>query len=504
MNGERRRQALGLLGTLVAAAVLHGCSTEKPANLNLRVKDQDVPVIIAVGPMDVSAVKYKDDPVAPELERTIQHMFVDPLTRAGIFTQVIVLKLEPSAGGRPDSEEILARARDQKADLLIMGQVTDFEAKVGLPLPKSSYDVRMNFLANLYNVHSRKQVWRKTDTVQVERSEWPTGSKLKQIVETIVVPSIMAATVSPMVKHVQTAYANSAGDLHAAAANGPSASMFGGAELAKIDAELLAPVTNARPMDHAYAVVVGVETYRDLPMVDYATRDADSIKDYLIRSMGYLEQNVVVLKNDRVTRSQLEARFERWLPTQVKNYTDSEVFVYYAGHGAPDPNTNQSFLVPYDGDPAFLETTGYPVNRLYKMLNELPAKRVTVALDTCFSGAGGRSVIAKGTRPMLITVESPIVNSKHMVVFTATGANQISSAYREKRHGLFTYYFLKGLQGEADGNQDGMVDVQELDAFVRSGVQTIARRLNVEQTPQLLPSTEILGDRAKDAMLRLH
>ena len=49
-----------------------------------------------------------------------------------------------------------------------------------------------------------------------------------------------------------------------------------------------------------------------------------------------------------------------------------------------------------------------------------------------------------------------------------------------------------------------MVDVQELDAFVRSGVQTIARRLNVEQTPQLLPSSEILGDRAKDTTLRLH
>ena len=69
---------------------------------------------------------------------------------------------------------------------------------------------------------------------------------------------------------------------------------------------------------------------------------------------------------------------------------------------------------------------------------------------------------------MLITVESPVVNSKNMVVFTATGANQISSAYREKRHGLFTYYFLKGLHGEADSNQDGVVDVQEGSVPIRS------------------------------------
>ncbi len=488
---------------LAVALAFEGCASEKPANLSLRVKDQDVPVVIAVGPMDVSAVTYDGNPVSADLEATIQQMYVDPLKRTGIFKEVKVLKLPPRSDGKADSEEILAQARDQQADLLIMGEVKEFEAKVGLPLPRSTYDVRMNFLTNLYNVHSRKQVWRKADTARVSRTEWPLDSKLKEIIETYVVPSIVAGTVSPMVNHVQTAYAHNVGQSKATAAEEAATSMFGGAELAKIDAELLPPATNNPPRDHAFAVVVGVENYRDLPMVDYATRDAETIKNYLIKSMGYMEQNVVLLKNDRVTGSQLAARFERWLPTQVKNYSDAEVFVYYAGHGAPDPNTNQAFLVPYDGDPAFLETTGYPVNKLYSILSDLPAKRITVALDTCFSGSGGRSVIAKGTRPMLITVESPLVNSRNMVVFTATGANQISSAYREKRHGLFTYYFLKGLQGEADGNQDGVVDVEELDAFVRSGVQTVARRMNVEQSPQLLPGADLLGPKVKDTVLQL-
>lgn len=500
MRSEKIHQlsAIVLLGLLVSA-----CASDKPANLALRVKDQDVPVVIAVGPMDVSAVKYEGNPVAPDLEGAIQQMFLDPLKRTGIFKEVKILKLAAKQGGAPDSEEILAQARDQQADLLIMGEVKEFDAKVGLPLPKSSYDVKMNFMTNLYNVHSRRQVWRKADSARVSRSEWPLDDKLKEIIETFVVPSIVAGTVSPMVSHVQTAYAHNVGQSKASAAEDAAVSMFGGAELAKIDAELLPPPTKNPPKDHAYAVVVGVEHYRDLPMVDYATRDADSIKSYLVKAMGYLEQNVVVLKDDRVTRSQLEARFERWLPTQVKNYADSEVFVYYAGHGAPDPNTNQAFLVPYDGDPAFLETTGYPVNKLYKTLSDLPAKRITVALDTCFSGSGGRSVIAKGTRPMLITVESPLVNSKNMIVFTATGANQISSAYREKRHGLFTYYFLKGLQGEADGNGDGVVDVEEMDTFVRSGVQTVARRMNVEQSPQLLPGADLLGQKVKDTVVQL-
>jgi uncharacterized caspase-like protein len=266
----------------------------------------------------------------------------------------------------------------------------------------------------------------------------------------------------------------------------------------------LAPLTNPTPTkDHAYAVIFGVEHYRDLPQVDYATRDAEMVKKYLVKSLGYREQNIVMLLNDYVTRSQIEARLEKWLPKQINNNPNSEVFVYYGGHGAPDPETNQSFLVPYDGDPSFLETTAYGLKRLYQVLKELPAKQVTVVLDSCFSGTGGRSVIAKGARPMLMTVDSPVVSSENLTVFTAAAGNQISSAYQEKRHGLFTYFFLKGLQGEADLNTDGVISLRELDGYVRNQVQTVARRKNVDQTPQILPALDVMGVRADRELVRL-
>ena len=250
-------------------------------------------------------------------------------------------------------------------------------------------------------------------------------------------------------------------------------------------------------------MIFGVERYRDLPQVDYATRDAEMVKKYLVKTLGYREQNIVMLLNDRVTRSQIEARLEKWLPKQINNDQNSEVFVYYGGHGAPDPETHQSFLVPYDGDPAFLETTAYGLKRLYQVLKELPAKQVTVVLDSCFSGAGGRSVIAKGARPMLITIDSPVVSSENLTVFTAAAGNQISSAYQEKRHGLFTYFFLKGLQGEADLNKDGAIRLRELDEYVRTQVQTVARRKNVDQIPQILPGLDVMGRRADRELVRL-
>ena len=104
---------------------------------------------------------------------------------------------------------------------------------------------------------------------------------------------------------------------------------------------------------------------------------------------------------------------------------------------------------------------------------------------------------------MLITVDSPVVSSENLTVFTAAAGNQISSAYQEKRHGLFTYFFLKGLQGEADLNKDGAIRLREFDEYVRTQVQTVARRKNVDQIPQILPGLDVMGGRADRELVRL-
>ena len=104
---------------------------------------------------------------------------------------------------------------------------------------------------------------------------------------------------------------------------------------------------------------------------------------------------------------------------------------------------------------------------------------------------------------MLIKVENPLMAAQNMVVISAAAGNQISNALPEQRHGLFTYYFLKGLQGEADANKDGGVDVEELYAYLRPQVETEARRMNAEQSPQLLPGVDLLGDRAKLKLIEL-
>jgi len=239
------------------------------------------------------------------------------------------------------------------------------------------------------------------------------------------------------------------------------------------------------PDPNRFAVVIGIEKYRDITGVDYAAADAGLVRAYLNRLLGYPEENIAFLLNDRATRTDLEKFLGPWLKNRVND--QSQVFVFYAGHGAPDPKTGESFIVPYDGDPNYLAKTGYPMRELYAALSDLQTKRVFVALDACFSGAGGRSVIAKGARPLVISQEKTVPPGDHLVILSAASGAQISTSSDARKHGLFTYYLLHGLRGEADPDRTGSVTVGRLFQYVRSNVEREARRQNVEQTPMLQP-----------------
>jgi uncharacterized caspase-like protein len=195
-----------------------------------------------------------------------------------------------------------------------------------------------------------------------------------------------------------------------------------------------------------------------------------------------------VLLNENASLTDIMKYVEDWLPRKVKG--DGSVFIYYSGHGAPNVVTKEAYILPYDGDPAFLKATGYSLNRLYEKLGQLPAKEIVVALDSCFSGAGGRSVVAAGARPVGLEIDGSL-RSQKIAVLTASSGTQISSSYSDQGHGLFTYFLLKGLRSEGDVNRDGVVDLGELYNYVQVQVPTVARKhYNNEQTPQLIGSAE--------------
>ncbi len=243
------------------------------------------------------------------------------------------------------------------------------------------------------------------------------------------------------------------------------------------------PDLHAEPQPNAYAVAIGIENYRNLPKSDYSENDAILVKNYLM-ALGFQERNIDLLTNEKATKTDIEKSLEAWLPNRVKNGT---VFIYFSGHGAPDPATGEAYIVPYDGDPNYLQVTGYPLKRLYERLGKLEAKEVIVVLDSCFSGSGGRSVLAKGARPLVMMASTEALPS-NMAVVTATQGSQISTSSSEKKHGVFTYYFLKAIK-------DGKRNLSEIYDTIKPQVENEAKRLNVEQSPEIDPDAEKLEGR---------
>lgn len=235
-----------------------------------------------------------------------------------------------------------------------------------------------------------------------------------------------------------------------------------------------------------FALVVGVEKYKALPPAEFAERDAAAIRAHLL-ALGYPERNIIYLTGPEASRAGIEKYVETWLPLNVKE--GSHVFVYFSGHGAPDAVTGQAYLVPWDGDAKFLKNTGYPVKKLYENLNGLKAKQVVLAMDACFSGEGGRSVLAKGARPLVTKVDVGMAGQGKLVVLAATAADEITDSDEAQGHGLFTYFFLKGLSDKA-----GKTTLKGLYDYLLPRVQDGAHRDGREQTPQLMPPD--LGGRA--------
>ncbi len=225
-----------------------------------------------------------------------------------------------------------------------------------------------------------------------------------------------------------------------------------------------------RPDD--LALVIGIGRYKQLPEAQFAERDALAVKAQLL-ALGVPERNLVYLTGDQATEAALESRIEEWLP---KNATPrSRVYFYYSGHGAPDPMTQEAYLVPYDGQAEYLKSTALRLKTLFEGLGRLQAKEVLVAMDSCFSGAGGRSVLPKGARPLVSRVSKPVLGP-NITLLAAAGEDQISGSMESEGHGLFTYYFLKSLQ-QAPARASRIY--QEL----KIPVESSARRENRDQTP---------------------
>jgi hypothetical protein len=236
-----------------------------------------------------------------------------------------------------------------------------------------------------------------------------------------------------------------------------------------------------QPQPAAYALIVGIEHYRDVIPAVGAKRDAERFRDLAKRTLGIREENIRVAIDERATMGDIRKELD-WLKSNVP--ANGRVYFFYSGHGAPDASQGTPYLLPYDGDAKFVDKTGMPLADVLKALGSSKAKEVLAVVDSCFSGAGGRSVLPEGARPLVRVKETAAV--AHVTLFSAASGAEISGPAPDNDGGLFSKLVAQGLgTAAADIDGDSQVTLRELADWVAPRVAREAKRSGREQTPSL-------------------
>jgi len=248
------------------------------------------------------------------------------------------------------------------------------------------------------------------------------------------------------------------------------------------------PVTTAQKLN-TYCLIIGNEDYSSYQTnlstevnVDFAANDAKIFKEYCVKTLGIPEKQIKLLVN--ATAGQMSQGIA-WLTNLAKiDEGNAELIFYYSGHGLPDEQTKEAYLIPVDISGANV-TQGIKVNEVYKRLNEFPSKKITVFLDACFSG-GARNQGLIAMKGVKVRPKENLVTG-NMVVFSSSTGEESSGVYREMQHGYMTYFLLKKLQ-----ETKGDISYKDFANYIINNVKKETALNGKIQTPQLnfSPSVE--------------
>jgi hypothetical protein len=253
-------------------------------------------------------------------------------------------------------------------------------------------------------------------------------------------------------------------------------------KISDVDGDLAASLSS-RP--GALAVIVGVGTYAKAPPATFAAEDAKTAARYFETMLGIPAARIELLVDGEATLGQLQRVFgaDGWLARRVS--PETEVFIYFAGHGMAELEKFSPYLLPADADPDYLRQTAFSLDSMIEMVASLNARSTTLFLDACFSGLTREGVaLLDNARPLL--VEQSRRMPAGLSVFSGGSKSQIVSALEDEGHGAFSYHLFKGLAGGADLDHDRRVLASELKTYLEDAVPRAVHPLDREQTPGIV------------------
>ena len=245
--------------------------------------------------------------------------------------------------------------------------------------------------------------------------------------------------------------------------------------------EALKPETlETKSKKNRIALIIGMEEYENMSSANYAQRDAELFIDYVQGAFGVPQSNIKYFIN---AENEVKFDIKSWLKKNVRKNT--EVYVYFSGHGMATNNGTDLYLLTHDTIAEYIEETAFNRNEIFNDIAKYNPKSVIAFLDTCYSGAGradGEMLLAMA-KGLVVVDEQQQQLPDNFTLFTAASAQESAWSLPEAQHGTFSYFLMKGMEGEADLNNDKKLTNGELQEYLLDNVGRFAQQ---PQTPQMI------------------
>jgi hypothetical protein len=257
------------------------------------------------------------------------------------------------------------------------------------------------------------------------------------------------------------------------------------ADIKDVFEPLKLPTRRIKQDNNKVAIVIGIENYENAPKAAFANRDAEFFTEYLKRVFGVPRQNLITLRDEEAKLIPLFTTLEKWLPG-VAGDGGRDIYVFYAGHGLSSDDGKELYLLAHNSDPDLLKRTAILRSDLFSLIDEQKPKSVTIFFDTCYSGPSrDGEMLIDDSRPIRIAADDDNNIPSNFNIFSAAKSDQISSSIPEIKHGIFSYYLMKGLEGKSDVNNDHKITNQELIDYLNSNTRRVAAKVGRKQNPVL-------------------
>ena len=254
-------------------------------------------------------------------------------------------------------------------------------------------------------------------------------------------------------------------------------------------AEVLEPLNaskiKTKSSNNKVALIIGIEQYEQSPKASYANLDAKYFFDYARKAFGVKKQNIKMLIDQEASLSKTNSAIFKWLPGKI-TANETDLIIFFSGHGLASSDGKAKYILPSNADPDLLSRTALSRSELFEEIIKLNPKSVTMFFDTCYSGVSrDEQTLLAAAKPLRGVVDDDNEVPDNFTIFTASKGDQISSGLKEAKHGIFSYYLMKGLEGKADANKDKDITNGELLAYMDQNVSDKALDLGRQQTPVL-------------------